>query len=121
MQIPIATGDDYTKQAFEVEWPIEYTKTPGLVIHKMVSFEGDKPIPFKKSEGNGYWWAVTHQSSGWVLWHMIPSNREAHEIAILLGELDWTVSGDEIKSNKAYGKLVKRLNIEKESHAICRS
>ena len=118
MLIPLSTAEsNYKEQVFEVDWPIECTKTPGLVIHKMITFdEDDKPIPFKKSPGygQGYWWSITHSSSGWFVWSGIPSRRVAQEIAARLGELDWTISSDEIEPNKCYGKLVYQLSLEVE-------
>ncbi len=118
MIIPFSTIDsDYTEQVFEIDWPVERTKTPGLVVHKMVVFdEDDKPEPFKKSPdyGPGYWWSITHYSSGWGVWSGVPSSRVAQEIATRLGQLDWTINSDEIKLDKRYGKLVRRLSMEFE-------
>lgn len=114
MQIPM-TKNERNKLDHTLDWPVEKTKTPGLVVHKEIGYIDGQPVPCKKFYGTGYYWTITHESSGWLVLGMLHSGKEAHRIAGELGVLDWTLSSAEImKRKKAYGKVVNKYKVKLE-------
>lgn len=96
----------------QIEWPVEKTKTPGVVVHKYMLCYANSVKPFKKTDGNGYWWVISHEVTGRFLVTMIPSNKMAHRLAAQLGELDWTIDPKSIKQDARYGRLVRQIKAE---------
>ena len=67
------------------------TSVPGLVVHRQLKMFDSDPAR----------WSISHKASGYGIAHGFKTRNDAMAAASVGGDLDWTLTKDQIKKRKA--------------------